>query len=536
MFLSSPVWLLALIPWTALFIWMFRGERSSVSVPFLHLWRAELHAARARRSLVPPSFPVIAILLALLLAILVGSGPRLRSRFPSRPITIIVDRGLTMMPEARSTPTLQRANRALLNTFSASSSVRLVAIPGGQVLRTHLSDWLSQTLELPEVPIATDSEMERAVVNARSEPLIVAITDKTLDRAMSNLIQFSPDPIRNNIAIVSVGAREGASAELMVRIRNNSDLDKATLRVNSGALVMNREITLPPRGQEQNFFLPAATLASTVEATLLDQDEFPRDNTAWLARERAFPNIRATPGVGADVQRVIKVFQKTHPAPNDGTQVLVAPAQSSELIADVTIATLLQPLAASALEVAAHPVTANLAITSLANLSVAGASPNDWLPLIRAGGRTLLSVRDTSRRQVWIGFTAENFSATADFVVLWTNILNWLSNTSDEFVSNPLAPLSKDWQPLSANAQSSQSLGLWPGIYRSRDGRFRAHNISPAIFPTSPAAQSSDIRGSLTHTGAIDASEAILLLILALLLLGAFAWPSQRLTRPSRAS
>jgi hypothetical protein len=535
MFFSSPLWLLALIPWTALVIWMFRGQSSRVSVPFINLWRGDLNVATARRSLVPPSFPVIVILLALVLAIFVAAGPRIRSRLTVQPITIIVDRGLTMMPESRSASILQRANRELLNAFSSLSPVSLISIPGGQLLRTDLSDWLSQALDLPQVPIATDQEIQQAIRNAQAGTLVVAITDKAIEQAGQNFIQFAPDPIKNNVGIVSVGARQGTSSELMVRIRNDSDFTKITLRVSSGPLVINREITLPPRGEQQNFFFPTATLGPTVEVSILDPDDFPLDNIAWLARERSFPKITTTSNVNPEVQRVIKAFQKSHPPEANSQTLLIASANSPEPTADVTIASSLEPVPQSTIDITTHAITANLTVTSLSKLSAAASAPKDWLPLLRAGGRTLLAIRDTPRRQVWIGFTADNFAATADFVVLWTNILNWLSNSSDEYTSNPITSLSSDWTPVTALPQSAPHPGLSPGIYRSPDGTLRAQNISPTTFSTSPT-RSTVIPRSFTNTSAIDASQPILFLILVLLMLAALTWPAPGLTRPFRAS
>jgi len=95
MLIAAPIWLLALIPWSALAIWMLWGRRERVGVPFLALWRdAEARPSTSRAVQVPP-LPIILLLLTILFAILAASSPTL-SRSETQPITVLVDRGVTM--------------------------------------------------------------------------------------------------------------------------------------------------------------------------------------------------------------------------------------------------------------------------------------------------------------------------------------------------------------------------------------------------------------------------------------------------------
>src|SRR5688500_655357 len=92
----SPIWLLGLLPWMAVVVWLFRGRRTRVNVPFINLWRGDVTGPRPKRSWEKPPLALAAALLAILLALLAAARPVWQTRTESRTITIIVDRSVTM--------------------------------------------------------------------------------------------------------------------------------------------------------------------------------------------------------------------------------------------------------------------------------------------------------------------------------------------------------------------------------------------------------------------------------------------------------
>src|SRR5688572_4398808 len=100
---ASPLWLLGLLPWVAVALWMLRGYRRRVRVPFLDLWKLPaplpMRPPKSRWEL-PPAGAAL-LLSAILLAVLGSAGPRLHGDLAGRAagqvtITVVVDGGITM--------------------------------------------------------------------------------------------------------------------------------------------------------------------------------------------------------------------------------------------------------------------------------------------------------------------------------------------------------------------------------------------------------------------------------------------------------
>src|SRR5215831_12048877 len=96
MHLLSPLYLIALIPWVVIAIWLLRGARESSRVPFLPLWRGAEAQPRTHRQLRLPPIPIALALLAALIAILAAARPTFTTSSLNTPLTLIIDRGLTM--------------------------------------------------------------------------------------------------------------------------------------------------------------------------------------------------------------------------------------------------------------------------------------------------------------------------------------------------------------------------------------------------------------------------------------------------------
>src|SRR5690348_6648117 len=95
---ASPLWLIGLLPWMGVALYLLWGRRKRWDVPFLELWRGPAAVEHARWKVSAPPIALAMALLAMLSAILGASGPAARWHVGSNspPITVIVDRGLTM--------------------------------------------------------------------------------------------------------------------------------------------------------------------------------------------------------------------------------------------------------------------------------------------------------------------------------------------------------------------------------------------------------------------------------------------------------
>src|SRR3954469_3755183 len=95
MILASPLWLLALIPWSGVALWMLIGRNPRVAVPFIELWNdSDAPKRRASRAIQRPPVAMACALLAMLLALVAAARPAIvRGR---QPLRVLVDRGVTM--------------------------------------------------------------------------------------------------------------------------------------------------------------------------------------------------------------------------------------------------------------------------------------------------------------------------------------------------------------------------------------------------------------------------------------------------------
>src|SRR5439155_3514784 len=108
-----------------------------------------------------------------------------------------------------------------------------------------------------------------------------------------------------------------------------------------------------------------------------------------------------------------------------------------------------------AIDIRSHPLGANIDWSRLTD------SPN-------------MHIQESPARQVSIAAPSDEFTRVPGFVILWTNILDWLGNATDagSFTAHPVAQLAPEWKPDSGRA-------MWPGFYRLSDGTTRAVNASP---------------------------------------------------------
>jgi hypothetical protein len=138
-------------------------------------------------------------------------------------------------------------------------------------------------------------------------------------------------------------------------------------------------------------------------------------------------------------------------------------------------------LAAGELRVTPDPLTKvvnwNAAIQGA---SVSKPPDGDWTPLVTVGNVVLLAKRESPGRQVWVGFTQEAWPKSPDFVVFWTNVMDWVADDAAQWTAMPVQQLFGGWKPIAQPPPNVQS-NAWPGIYR--DGaNMLAMNSEVPIF------------------------------------------------------
>jgi hypothetical protein len=539
---ASPLWLLGLLPWAAVALWMLRGYRRRVRVPFLELWKLPTplptRPPKSRWEL-PPAGAAL-LLAAMLLAVLGSAGPRLHGFLAGRAagratITVVVDTGLTMSARGKGGPryveAAELAQEGVVPVIGLVGLLDLVTVPGpagGRVPEarpTDASDWLGIVRQLP--PSAADTrDALRAAVAARlveTDGPVVVISDHVLGIDDARVIQVAPESPLRNAGIVRLSASASPRAQVMVTVRG-SDGGAAKVRVTSAGSTAEQTVELPQSGEQRDVFVDLDGLGRTVRAELLVENEandISADDRAWLVREGSWPRVEPRAAVPAELRRMIEVYSNARPAGDSSRRVAVVtrlenlgPGEAGVVVGPASGAEAVEtkptklPGAVKA-EVREHPVTRRVGgwEAALAE-SVAVAAPPGFTPVVSAGGAPVVAVRDNAGRQVWVGLDpAGSWARSPEFVVFWANVFDWVgrgdgsgddggASSGVAYVAYPVGPTEGLWEPIEGetgvlpitegaadrlvdNAAATVQPNNWPGLYRSRDGLLRAVNAPP---------------------------------------------------------
>ena len=533
MSLLSPIWLLGLIPWAAVTAWLLRGRRQRVDVPFVQLWRGDVRGPRAKRSWERPPVALAAALVAMLLALLAAARPRVRVPGKGPTIAVVVDRGVKMSGTAagggavRFRQLTHDVKPALLDQFGDVMVVRRF-VPPFQMLNGKASNWTDEMDAVPPTAADTRELLRLAATDAlrKVEGAVIVLSDQSPGIEDPRLVHVPPEKGVSNVGIVRFAMRETPAPQAMVRVRNQSSLSRAVLRLLSEEREVARiEVELPPSG-DRDYFVDVPSPGKVVMAEVQVSDDLAADDRAWLVRERSWPVIQARSPLPAEVQRVIESYSEQRPATEGSRRISVATSVEAAGNDAAVILDLGAPKGASdgALQVTAHPLTN--AVQAWPTTTPAPApSGADWTPLVTRGGETLLAVRTDPVRQVWFGAHAADWAATTDFVILWTNIFDWLGEGGETFNAYPVAALGPEWNPVRPVAEP----GLTPGLYRRADGALRAVNASDVRIPLPittdwRSALAAAASTTLREHGTFSLSPALIILALTCLCVAAAAW------------
>lgn len=535
----SPIWMLALVPWAAVALWLFQGRRPPVGIPYLRLWHGPVPLRHPRRKLHTIPFAVAMALLSTLFAVLASARPAIRGlrSSDSTPLVIVVDRGLSMSAQNDGRTRYEAAARAMVravNSREASRPVELVPVPGEQSIRTTLADCAERIAAL--APTARDTNRSiRELVNARlgqSGESVLVITDQPVPRG-ERVIQIPPEAPVEDVAIVTLAARDQPTPQVMVRVRNQSSLTTCTLDLSTDPETIKRSIDLPPRGGTRDYFFNPPRIGPLISARIMPQDDVPADDQAWLVREGSSPRVEVRTPIPAELRRVIGAYQQSRPAADDSARLLVVD-HAADLPLDapgVLIGHPARDAPPGAAQVVPKPVTAHVDWDHLPSpIRVGGEPPAGWAPIVKLGGRPAVAIAPEPARQVWVGFDAPNWPTTPDFVVFWTNVFDWAGGAGRTWLARPLDQWTSEWKPTDS---ASEATGLWPGLYRRSDGALRAFNAPDVTLPPPPR---TDWRSQVAHlqseSSRLDLAHPLLVLAAVAMLVSAATWKPAARTAP----
>lgn len=461
---ASPMWLWILAPWAALALWMLIGRRPSAAVPFVQLWQSVPGAPRTRRAVTPPPLSTLLLLCAALLGIVAAAGPLLHIGAFEMPVVAIVDHGITMATPKR----IAWAD----GTLRSLSPAEVVHVPGPA-----------------PTPLDTTRALQDAIQDAllRPDVRVLVLTDRRIDMSDPRLMRIAPDSLPQNVSIVQIEARDGKHPQVMVRLRNQAQLRDATLTVRSGEAGLTRHVELPAPDQTRDYFVDLPALDRTIAVTIQLEDELQWDNRAWLARDRTWARIEPAPDLPAAVKRVIDVYHNARPPQSGSLRLDIVTTAAKDAATPIVVVAEPRSSASGEIRVIDHPITTSIdwraALSGPATVADFDLGPV-WSPLVKVGDSTLVAARESPARQVWIGFDAPNWSSSVDFVIFWTNVLDWAGQGGEEFVGVPLREAGSQWSRVEPPLAGSEPATAVPGLYADGDGNVRAMNAIDVRFAT----------------------------------------------------
>ncbi|MDQ3441686.1 MAG: hypothetical protein M3478_15190, partial [Planctomycetota bacterium] len=392
MLIAAPIWLLALIPWAVLAVWMLWGRRERVGVPFLALWRGAEARPTSSRAVHAPPLPIILLLLTILLAILAASSPTL-SRMQTSPITVLVDRGVTM--SARDGDAYRYVRATELLAPHVSGVARVVVVPARDQQTTDGAGVVDVVRSFPPTAVDTSADVAQAAIRllAATEGPVIVLTDQSVDAADPRLLVITP-PAHANVGITHVAARERPSAQVMVRLDSNRP-PRQTVIVSSDGARVERMVDAPGTA-----FIDLPRIGKSVEIARSQGDALAADDRAWLVRETGWPRIESIAALPPELSRMVETYRKLRPARDDARVVSVVDGTSPAAGEAVSLA----PANAAGngvVSVVDHAITSGVAWTDvLSDARVGGvADPaSDFSPLVSVGDHVAIAVRETPRQ------------------------------------------------------------------------------------------------------------------------------------------
>lgn len=404
----------------------------------------------------------------------------------------------------------------------------MLTVPAGGEWTGPLDKWLDAVGQLRRTAVRTDPVAALASI-PRDEPVLV-VTDQVLPPS-SNTAVLAPAGgagVRN-VGITALAARQG---QVMVRLRSTSP-NSSTLKISSGGNSIQRQVTFASPGS-QELFIELAAPDQIIQASLNSADDFDADDRAWLVRRGSWPNIETRIAVSEELERFIAVYSRHRPPGEAST--CVALGRGGDLKADEPgiVVEALAGEAQSGLNVTVeeHPVTASVDFSPLRTGVILAPKPpgEGWRTILRLEGKPALAVSEGETRKAWIGFESAQLARTPSFVVLWANLVNWVTGASTGYLSSPLddsAATSPRHLPESLPGDVDPR--YWPGLFQTPTGLLARNAHELTLYPG--AGTSLDqLRLNVRHGYSLV--PWLMLAAIAALVGAAATWERRRVPRP----
>lgn len=353
---AAPLWLFALLPWSAVVAYLLWGRRPRVDVPFLELWPARDEGIRVRRRATPPPVALAMAILATLLALLAAGRPAVRGPRDGSPVSVVIDRGWTMSSIGANNPAPAPPGNVYHDALQSLGSrpLNVWTVPAGanEPFIVNASNLLAGPPADRCPPTAVDTrDALRATVRDRlaedNDTPVIVFSNQPLGIDDDRIVQIAPPSPAYDAAIVQLSARDAAAGQgpppqVMALLRAAPGLTTARLRMTTGDETREREITFPPEGGERDAFVDFTRFGPTIKAELLIAgDGQLANNTAWLVRESSWPRIEARVPLPPYVQRMVDVFTRRRPPTDSSKRVVITSTAESLPVgeAGVVIAT-----------------------------------------------------------------------------------------------------------------------------------------------------------------------------------------------------
>jgi hypothetical protein len=488
MVFTSPIWLVALLPWAGLFAWMLRGRSPRVDVPFLALWRGPAGDARRRRTTRLPPAPVLAALLATLLAIFAAAGPGVRiGKFGA--VAILIDRGADMSASAAADELLKDFGDGPLDVYTVPAEMAsdgksfdaggagkplepdddgkaVEANAGGKAVdqvsdtssdgsadttfvgEFKRSTWLQAARQLPRTGADTGQALPDAIASLRrrtNQPILV-ITDQPFPAPG---VAISPDTPIGGVGIERFSARSNPQSQAMLTLINRSAAGAARVTLTTGGRVTTRLLQLPPPGDRRNYFVNLDSIGPTIQASVdvagastpaLSFVAANPDASAYLVRQPLWPAVAAGGSLPAQLTRMIRTYAAERPASVDSRSVTIVAgfdhlanldAAGAAVVGDEVLKPIIQtPIVSGEYANLTAGVDWPAAARGGAVATSPAPLPAGWTTLVSAGGDVLVAARAKPVRQAWVSFRSPTWSRSTDFVIFWAKVFDWLGDAN----------------------------------------------------------------------------------------------------------
>ena len=547
-FFTSPLWLAGMVPWALVGVYLLWGRRRRHDVPFLELWRGSAAVERVRWKISTPPLALVLAILSIAAAIIGAARPcSVAAPTAAHPISIILDRGLTMSAknstgEFRFQASAKAVAAELGRLFASATPISVWTIPtsgpAGPERFANAGDWLDRVSNL--TPTALDStEATPAMVRrllATGEGAVIVISDAPLGAADRRVIQVAPDHDLQDIAITRLAARSTPHPALMVRVLNHTSSTRARLTVTFGddaSPPIRREIELPQGDHQRDFFFEPERIGNVISANIEPEGQLPAEQVAWVVRESDGPAIDLTFPSPA-LARLARIYSDLHPAGGSSRRVRVVSSETPAVLPEesqVIVTPATSPRWVHATRVVPHPITDAVRDWPALDLPAGDARPlGDWDVLVWAGEQPLLAARQVgAARQIWTCIDPSGWDNRAEFVAFWAAALDWAGGADlhgDSYVTHALESYTPGWRLISP-APAGVAAGTWPGLYRNSSGALRAFHADRSEHKQVGSPFEKELRTLLlrvsSHSSANRSGDlgSVAFLVAALLLLGA---------------